>query len=236
VRALSFNFHQFFPHLLPFSALSTASSTAVLVQLTPLLGALVGVIATLILVAICVVIVIKFRSKRGGRRHGNGPDATTTEADKGSAEPLSRNMGSHSSLEDKNPDVVPQEANSEDEFHQEEKAFDRLNMESQRILYTPPTRINTASPPPPSLSPTFGKQVNIYVFPLDFTNDSQAQRYHFAYWEWIGPKVKGRDKGVECCTLFGCGFKRDSNHKRFKVGFWGHGYMCTIKKQSVFCI
>ncbi|XP_016947465.1 uncharacterized protein LOC108022831 [Drosophila biarmipes] len=138
--------------------LRTASSTAVLVQLTPLLGALVGVIATLILVAICVVIVIKFRSKRGGRRHGNGPDATTTEADKGSAEPLSRNMGSHSSLEDKNPDVVPQEANSEDEFHQEEKAFDRLNMESQRILYTPPTRLNTASPPPPSLSPTFGKQ------------------------------------------------------------------------------
>ncbi|XP_034650712.1 uncharacterized protein LOC117890135 [Drosophila subobscura] len=137
--------------------LRTASSTAVLVQLTPLLGALVGVIATLILVAICVVIFIKFRSKRG-RRHGNGGDATTTEADKGSAEPLSRNMGSHSSLEDKNPDVVPQEANSEDEFHQEEKAFDRLNMESQRILYTPPTRINTASPPPPSLSPTFGKQ------------------------------------------------------------------------------
>ncbi|KAH8305876.1 hypothetical protein KR018_000382, partial [Drosophila ironensis] len=138
--------------------LRTASSTAVLVQLTPLLGALVGVMATLILVAICVVIVIKFRSKRGGRRHGAGGDATTTEADKGSAEPLSRNMGSHSSLEDKNPDVVPQEANSEDEFHQEEKAFDRLNMESQRILYTPPTRITTASPPPPSLSPTFGKQ------------------------------------------------------------------------------
>ncbi|ALC41329.1 CG34371 [Drosophila busckii] len=137
--------------------LRTASSTAVLVQLTPLLGALVGVIATLFLVAICVVIFIKFRSKRN-RRHANG-EATTTEADKGSAEPLSRNMGSHSSLEDKNPDVVPQEANSEDEFHLEEKAFDRLNMESQRILYTPPTRINTASPPPPpSLSPTFGKQ------------------------------------------------------------------------------
>lgn len=158
-------FFTIFPHfrILTFSA---ASSTAVLVQLTPLLGALVGVIATLILVAICVVIVIKFRSKRGGRRHGTGADATTTEADKGSAEPLSRNMGSHSSLEDKNPDVVPQEANSEDEFHQEEKAFDRLNMESQRILYTPPTRINTASPPPPSLSPTFGKQVITQTFPL----------------------------------------------------------------------
>lgn len=142
-----------------FPLLRAASSTAVLVQLTPLLGALVGVIATLFLVAICVVIFIKFRSKRS-RRHVNG-DATTTEADKGSAEPLSRNMGSHSSLEDKNPDVVPQEANSEDEFHLEEKAFDRLNMESQRILYTPPTRINSASPPPPSLSPTFNKQVSV---------------------------------------------------------------------------
>ncbi|KAM7345261.1 sidestep V [Cochliomyia hominivorax] len=136
--------------------LRTASSTAVLVQLTPLLGALVGVIATLVLVAICIVIFMKFRTKQ--TRRGPNGDTTTTEADKGSAEPLSRNMGSHSSLEDKNPDVIPQETNSEDEFHLEEKAFDRLNMESQRILYTPTARINTQSPPPPSLSPTFGKQ------------------------------------------------------------------------------
>ena len=139
----------------------SASSTAVLVQLTPLLGALVGVIATLVLVAICIVIFIKFRTKHN--RRPNGDATQTTEADKGSAEPLSRNMGSHSSLEDKNPDVVPpQEANSEDEFHLEEKAFDRLNLESQRILYTPTNnRINSASPPPPSsLSPTFGKQVS----------------------------------------------------------------------------
>ncbi|XP_059225084.1 uncharacterized protein LOC106085562 [Stomoxys calcitrans] len=136
--------------------LRTASSTAVLVQLTPLLGALVGVIATLILVAICIVIFMKFRTKHN--RRGPSGDTTTTEADKGSAEPLSRNMGSHSSLEDKNPDVIPQETNSEDEFHLEEKAFDRLNMESQRIIYTPTSRMNAASPPPPSLSPTFGKQ------------------------------------------------------------------------------
>lgn len=100
---------------------------------------------------------MKFRTKQ--TRRGPNGDTTTTEADKGSAEPLSRNMGSHSSLEDKNPDVIPQETNSEDEFHLEEKAFDRLNMESQRILYTPTARINTQSPPPPSLSPTFGKQV-----------------------------------------------------------------------------
>lgn len=139
----------------------SASSTAVLVQLTPLLGALVGVIATLLLVAICIVIFIKFRSKR--TRRPNGEPHTTTEADKGSAEPLSRNMGSHSSLEEKNPDVVPQETNSEDEFHLEEKAFDRLNMDSQRILYTPSTRISaSASPPPPPLSPTFAKQVSVF--------------------------------------------------------------------------
>ncbi|XP_049308950.1 uncharacterized protein LOC105230208 [Bactrocera dorsalis] len=135
--------------------LRTASSTAVLVQLTPLLGALLGIVATVVLIAICIVIFLRVRPKATRRPNG---DTTTTEADKGSAEPLSRNMGSHSSLEDKNPDVVPQETNSEDEFHLEEKAFDRLNIESQRILYTPPTRINTASPPPPSLSPTFGKQ------------------------------------------------------------------------------
>ncbi|XP_053967380.1 nephrin [Anastrepha ludens] len=135
--------------------LRTASSTAVLVQLTPLLGALLGIVGTVVLIAICIVIFLRVRPKTTRRPNG---DTTTTEADKGSAEPLSRNMGSHSSLEDKNPDVVPQETNSEDEFHLEEKAFDRLNIESQRILYTPPTRINTASPPPPSLSPTFGKQ------------------------------------------------------------------------------
>ncbi|XP_061386178.1 uncharacterized protein LOC133321095, partial [Musca vetustissima] len=142
--------------------LRTASSTAVLVQLTPLLGALVGVIATLILVAICIVIFMKFRTKHN--RRGPSGDTTTTEADKGSAEPLSRNMGSHSSLEDKNPDVIPQETNSEDEFHLEEKAFDRLNLESQRIIYTPTSRMNAASPPPPSLSPTFGKQVSKQYF------------------------------------------------------------------------
>ncbi|XP_067633168.1 uncharacterized protein side-V [Eurosta solidaginis] len=135
--------------------LRTASSTAVLVQLTPLLGALLGIFATIILIAICIVIFLRVRPKTTRRPTA---DTTTTEADKGSAEPLSRNMGSHSSLEDKNPDVVPQETNSEDEFHLEEKAFDRLNIESQRILYTPPSRINTATPPPQSLSPTFGKQ------------------------------------------------------------------------------
>lgn len=158
----------------------TASSTAVLVQLTPLLGALVGVMVTLALVAICLVMFIKLRGKHC-HRNSNGGDTSTTEADKGSAEPLSRNLGSHSSLEDKNPDVIPQDANSEDdEFHLEEKNFDHLNAESKQILYnTPLKRLNNASamateisavptstspisslPPPLLSSPTFSKQVS----------------------------------------------------------------------------
>ncbi|XP_055387368.1 uncharacterized protein LOC129615952 isoform X2 [Condylostylus longicornis] len=130
--------------------------TAVLVQLTPLLGALVGIVITLILVSTCVVLIIKFRTKNHNRRPRNHSrnDTTTTEADKGSAEPLSRNMGSHSSLEDKNPDVIPQE-NSEDEYHLEEKVFNRMDFDSKRNLYTTP-RLNSTSPTP--LSPTFAKQ------------------------------------------------------------------------------
>jgi uncharacterized membrane protein len=38
-----------------------ASSRAVLVQLTPLLGAIVGMIVTLILVAVCLIIFVKFK-------------------------------------------------------------------------------------------------------------------------------------------------------------------------------
>lgn len=104
----------------PFCA---ASSTAVLVELTPLLGALLGVVVTLVLVAVCIVIFVKVRGKvncaksfsmlsmfytvcalslsvRFTQRSGSGTGGsnTATEPDKGSAEPLSRNMGSHSSI------------------------------------------------------------------------------------------------------------------------------------------
>lgn len=51
--------------------------------------------------------------------------------------------------DDKNPDVVPQE-NSDDEFISEEKAFDRLNLDTHRIVYSP-ARLTTT---PPSISPT----------------------------------------------------------------------------------
>lgn len=47
---------------LPIVLLISASSTAVLVELTPLLGALLGGVTTLALVAICIVIFAKVRS------------------------------------------------------------------------------------------------------------------------------------------------------------------------------
>lgn len=40
-----------------------ASSRAVLVQITPVLGVLVGVVVTLILIAICIVIFVKIKNK-----------------------------------------------------------------------------------------------------------------------------------------------------------------------------
>lgn len=40
-----------------------ASSRAVLVQITPVLGVLVGIVVTLILIAICIVIFVKIKNK-----------------------------------------------------------------------------------------------------------------------------------------------------------------------------
>lgn len=50
-------------------------------------------------------------------------------------------LGSHSSLEDKNPDVIPHEPTSDDEFLSEEKAFDRLN--SEKLLYGQALNMNS---------------------------------------------------------------------------------------------
>ena len=70
----------------------------------------------------------------------------TTEQDKGSAEPLSRNIGSHSSIDDKNPDVIPHE-NSEDD---DEKQFERLVLDTERLKFTPtpvlPSMVTAYSP------------------------------------------------------------------------------------------
>lgn len=76
--------------------------------------------------------------------HKNCDGSSVTPPDKGSAEPLSRDMqGSHSSLDDKNPDVIPQEPTSDDEFLSEEKAFERLN--SEKYIYGQALNLSTAT-------------------------------------------------------------------------------------------
>ncbi|GAB0086941.1 hypothetical protein DMENIID0001_011680 [Sergentomyia squamirostris] len=170
----SSNWYRLHAKTLPAPLLRTASSTAVFVKLTPLLGALMGVAGTLILVAGCIVICIKMRRGKQQKRDHRSTDTGTGDADKdkGSAEPLSRNMGSHSSIDDKNPDVVPQE-NSEDEFLSEEKAFERLN--SDRILYS--SRLNSSSPPPlsPASFPKNFGELSLTTNP-SFTLYSSPQR------------------------------------------------------------
>nr|CAI5853032.1 unnamed protein product [Callosobruchus analis] len=94
--------------------LKTGASTPVLLQITPLLGALIGVVAALILVAIIIVVVIRLRG--GGDRGDKDYDDTE----------LANNSRSTDSLEEKNPDIIPQN-NAEDEYQDEERAFERLN-------------------------------------------------------------------------------------------------------------
>ncbi|XP_055706645.1 uncharacterized protein LOC129803854 isoform X2 [Phlebotomus papatasi] len=169
----SSNWYRLHAKTLPAPLLRTASSTAVFVKLTPLLGALMGVVGTLILVVGCIVVCMKMRRGKQKRDHRT-TEANTgdVDKDKGSAEPLSRNMGSHSSIDDKNPDVVPQE-NSEDEFLSEEKAFERLN--SDRILYN--SRLNSSSPPPlsPASFPKNFGELSLTTNP-SFTLYSSPQR------------------------------------------------------------
>uniref|UniRef100_A0A182PKC6 Ig-like domain-containing protein n=1 Tax=Anopheles epiroticus TaxID=199890 RepID=A0A182PKC6_9DIPT len=113
-----------------------APSKAVLVQLTPLLGALVGAAVTLCLVALCIIVFVKFKTKKKHHQTAN------TEQDKGSAEPLSRNIGSHSSIDDKNPDVIPHE-NSEDD---DEKQFERLALSADGLKFTTTASSGAYSP------------------------------------------------------------------------------------------
>ena len=63
------------------------------------------------------------------------------------------------SNDDPNPDIIPQE-NSNDEYGAEENAFDRLNIDNQRILFTPTPTLNLSSPAN-AMIPTIGytKQV-----------------------------------------------------------------------------
>ncbi|XP_049821876.1 titin isoform X1 [Aethina tumida] len=117
------------------------ASTPVLLQITPLLGALIGVVAALILVAIIIVAVIRLRG--GGDRDDKDYDdgglssagrrCVAGNSDKASTEPLNKDLNdSVDSLEEKNPDIIPQN-NADDEYQDEERAFDRLNNAPLRV-------------------------------------------------------------------------------------------------------
>ncbi|XP_066142952.1 uncharacterized protein side-VIII isoform X1 [Euwallacea fornicatus] len=119
-----------------FRMINNKAATPVLLQITPLLGALIGVVAALILVAIIIVVVIRLRG--GGDRDDKDYDdgglsssgrrcVAGNNSDKASIEPLNKDMNdSVDSLEEKNPDIIPQN-NADDEYQDEERAFERLN-------------------------------------------------------------------------------------------------------------
>lgn len=117
------------------------ATTPILLQITPLLGALIGVVLALILVAIIIVVVIRLRG--GGDRDdkdyddgglsSTGRRCVAGNIDKASSEPLNKDLNdSVDSLEEKNPDIIPQN-NADDEYQDEERAFERLNNAPLRV-------------------------------------------------------------------------------------------------------
>ncbi|KRT78415.1 hypothetical protein AMK59_7471, partial [Oryctes borbonicus] len=117
------------------SAFVTGASTPVFLQITPVLGALIGVVVALILVAIIIVVVIRLRGNGDrddkdyddGGLSPNGRRCVASGGDKASTEPLNKDLNdSVDSLEEKNPDIIPQN-NGEEEYQDEERGFERLN-------------------------------------------------------------------------------------------------------------
>lgn len=115
--------------------ISGSASTPVFLQITPVLGALIGVVVALILVAIIIVVVIRLRGSGDrddkdyddGGLSPNGRRCVGGSGEKASTEPLNKDLNdSVDSLEEKNPDIIPQN-NGEDDYPDEERGFERLN-------------------------------------------------------------------------------------------------------------
>ncbi|XP_022914060.2 nephrin-like isoform X1 [Onthophagus taurus] len=113
----------------------SGASTPVFLQITPILGALIGVVVALILVAIIIVVVIRLRNGDDhedkdyddGGLSPSGRRCVAGSGDKASTEPLNKDLNdSVDSLEEKNPDIIPQN-NCEDEYMEDERGFERLN-------------------------------------------------------------------------------------------------------------
>lgn len=126
---------------------------------------------------VTIVIVCIIRMRRRDNRDDKDADenglshdrrSTNTSGDKASTEPLNKELGdSMDSFEEKNPDIIPQ-GNGEDDYQDEEKAFERLNNASTRVYsrLQSPNNIGRSSPYDSSFN--IGKTVRYYFIKLCF--------------------------------------------------------------------
>ncbi|KAJ9582202.1 hypothetical protein L9F63_003441, partial [Diploptera punctata] len=129
------------------------AATPAILHITPILGVLIGVVAALVLVAVIIVVVMRLRGHGDEdvkeREDGNGNSSrrgTPPGGDKLSSIPLSKDTDeSIDSMDEKNPDIIPQN-NDTDYQDPDEKAFEKLNNAPNRIyanmtplLQSPPT-------------------------------------------------------------------------------------------------
>lgn len=82
----------------------------VLLHINPILGSLIGLVATLIFVAVAIIVVVRLRGNRDSdNKDCVGGNLTTSTSDRciGNTEVELLDKGSLDSLEEKNPDIVP---------------------------------------------------------------------------------------------------------------------------------
>lgn len=129
----------------------TAATPAIL-HITPILGVLIGVVTALVLVAVIIVVVMRLRGhgdddvkEREDGSGNSGRRGTPPGVDKASSMPLSKDTDeSIDSMDEKNPDVIPQ--NSDMDYQDaDDKAFEKLNNAPSRIYANMTPRLQ--SPP-----------------------------------------------------------------------------------------
>ncbi|KAJ9593654.1 hypothetical protein L9F63_014794, partial [Diploptera punctata] len=125
------------------------AATTVILHVTPILGVLIGVVAALVLVTVITMVVMRCRGNGDEdvrEREESSRKGTPPSGDKSSSILLNKDTDqSFDSMDEKNPDIIPQ--NSVTDYQDsDEKAFEKLNNASNRIyanmtphLQLPPT-------------------------------------------------------------------------------------------------